>query len=153
MNVELARLLEEAAVFHSHLGPFLVLGLKVGQLALRELRTKKGDPKLSAQVELPYRIPISCLLDGVQFSTGCTIGNKRLSFRDSPDITLSFSNSGETIVSGLKKATFQVLNPLMRGEDLSAKELRDLSHNIAVMNENALFDVKQRLNISTHGTT
>jgi formylmethanofuran dehydrogenase subunit E len=144
MNAELNDLLEKAEAFHSHLGPFLVLGLKAGQLALRELRAKQGDSKLSAQVELPYRIPISCLLDGVQFSTGCTIGNKRLSFKDSTDITLSFSKYGEAIGLTLKKAPFQLLNRLFRGEDLNDKELRDLSHNIATMNENELFDMKQR---------
>lgn len=48
MNAKLDGLLEEAEAFHGHLGPFLVVGLKAGQLALRELGTKKGDPGLRA---------------------------------------------------------------------------------------------------------
>ena len=144
MNAELNDLLEEAASFHSHLGPFLVLGLKAGKLALRELRTKQGDSKLSAQIELPYRIPISCLLDGVQFSTGCTIGNKRLSFVDSTDITLSFTRSEKTIRLTLKTAAFQLLNRLFRGEDLDDKELRDLSHTVATTKEDELFNMKEQ---------
>jgi len=132
-------LLEEAAAFHSHLGPFLVLGLKAGRLALRELETKQGDPKLSAQIELPYRIPISCLLDGVQFSTGCTTGNKRLSFRESSNIALSFSRDGEAVGLTLKTTAFELLNRLFSGEEMDDKQLRDLSHFIASINENELF--------------
>jgi formylmethanofuran dehydrogenase subunit E len=144
MKSELKPLLEEAEAFHSHLGPFLVLGLKAGLLALRELKAKRGDSRLSAQVELPYRVPISCLLDGVQFSTGCTIGNKRLSFKDSTDVTLTFAKSGEGVGLTLKEAPFQLLSRLFRGEHLNEKELSNLAHNVAIMNEKELFEVREQ---------
>ncbi len=142
MKTELKSLLQEAEAFHSHLGPFLVLGLKAGLLALHQFRAKQGDSKLRAQVELPYRVPISCLLDGIQFSTGCTIGNKRLSFKDSNRVTLTFSKSGESIGLTLKEAPSQLLSRLLRGEDLTAEEVTDLAHNIAAMSEKELFDAK-----------
>jgi len=148
MKSELKRLLEEAETFHSHLGPFLVLGLKAGLLALHELGSKRGDSKLNAQVELPYRVPISCLLDGVQFSTGCTIGNKRLSFKDSTDLTLTFVKSGDAAELALKEATFKLLRPLFHGEDLNQKKLSDLAHDVATMSEKELFHVKERATAS-----
>ncbi len=144
MKTELKSLLEEAEAFHSHLGPFLVLGLKAGLLALHQLGAKQGDSTLRAQVKLPYRVPISCLLDGIQFSTGCTIGNKRLSFKDTNEVALVFARGGETIGLTLKKAPFELLTRLFSGEKLGDKELRELSYNIVTMNEIELFDMKQQ---------
>jgi len=144
MNSKLRGLLEEAEAFHSHLGPFLVLGLKAGLLALRQLGAEQGESTLRAEVELPYRVPISCLLDGVQFSTGCTIGNRRLSFKDRNGVAFTFTKGGEAIELTLKNAPFELLTRLFSGERLGDKELRDLSHNIVTMTEIELFDMKQR---------
>ncbi len=144
MNTELKHLVEEAEAFHSHLGPFLVLGLKAGLLALRQLGARQGDSTLRAQVKLPYRVPISCLLDGIQFSTGCTIGNKRLSFKDTNDVALTFTKAEKTVVLTLKKTSFELLTSLFSGEQLGDRELRKLSHSIVAMNEMELFDVKPR---------
>lgn len=68
-------------------------------------------------------------------------------------MTFSFSKNGETIELGPKKAILGLLDPPPRGEGLNDKEVHDLSHNIAVMNENVLFDMKQRPVVSTQGTT
>ncbi len=134
----MSSLLDDAEAFHSHLGPFLVLGLKAGLFALSELNTKRGDPKLNVHAQLPYRVPISCLLDGVQFSTACTIGNKRLSFKDSTDMILTFNRNEKTIRLTLKKTSFELLSRLFHGEHLSEKELKDIGHNLVNMNEKAL---------------
>jgi formylmethanofuran dehydrogenase subunit E len=117
--------------------------LKAGLLALRRLGANKGDPQLRAQVELPYRVPISCLLDGIQFSTGCTVGNKRLSFRDSADIRLIFARDGDKLELILKQEHLDFLTPLFRGEQLNQSELNNLLDKIAVMNEDKLFSMKE----------
>jgi formylmethanofuran dehydrogenase subunit E len=143
MNPELKILLEEAGTFHSHLGPFLVLGLKAGLLALRKLGAERGDAQLHAQVQLPYRVPISCLLDGIQFSTGCTVGNKRLSFKDSINIRLTFTKNGKNLELTLKQTQLWFLSSLFHGEQLSQRELSDLVHQTAIMNENELFLLRE----------
>ncbi len=132
-------LLDQAASFHTHLGPFLVLGLKAGLSALRELESRQGDPRLHAKIELPYRVPISCLLDGVQFSTGCTVGNKRLVFTDSTDIILTFTRGNTAVGISLKQDCREILGPLFDGQNLGEEKLHELAHNLVASNEDNLF--------------
>ncbi|MFO7674763.1 MAG: formylmethanofuran dehydrogenase subunit E family protein [bacterium] len=65
-------LLDLAARFHGHLGPWLALGLRAG---LHARRAVSADPFcLTAVVRCPGRTPYTCFLDGVQFGSGCTLG-------------------------------------------------------------------------------
>lgn len=59
--------------FHGHLGPYLVLGLKAGDLALKELKLKKYFG-LRVEVFGFDKKPKSCIIDGLQLSTGATFG-------------------------------------------------------------------------------
>jgi len=65
--------LEEAIKFHGHLGPYLVLGLLAGELALKKLRYKKYFG-LDVKIWGANKRPKSCLIDGLQLSTGATYG-------------------------------------------------------------------------------
>lgn len=65
--------LKEAERFHGHLGPWLVLGILMGEYALEKLKVKKY---FDLQVEIwgANKKPKSCLIDGLQLSTGATYG-------------------------------------------------------------------------------
>jgi formylmethanofuran dehydrogenase subunit E len=89
---DLASLLEKAKDLHGHLGPFLVVGVRAGLTGLRELQTRKQKREVFATAQLPYSVPYSCILDGVQVATGCTTGNKRLTFEDSSNLMILFRN-------------------------------------------------------------
>jgi formylmethanofuran dehydrogenase subunit E len=65
--------LKEAEKFHGHLGPWLVLGLLIGDAALKKLKAEKYFG-LEAEVRGANRKPRSCLVDGLQISSGCTYG-------------------------------------------------------------------------------
>lgn len=65
--------LREAVKFHGHLGPYLVLGLLAGRLALKELNCKKYSG-LEVRVGGADKKPKSCFIDGIQLSTGATYG-------------------------------------------------------------------------------
>jgi formylmethanofuran dehydrogenase subunit E len=65
--------LKEAVSFHGHLGPYLVLGLLAGEYALRKLNCKKYFG-LEIKVWGADKKPKSCLIDGLQLSTGATYG-------------------------------------------------------------------------------
>jgi len=65
--------LKEAVDFHGHLGPYLVLGVMAGELALKELECKKYFG-LEVKVWGATERPKSCLIDGLQLSTGATFG-------------------------------------------------------------------------------
>ncbi len=72
--------LEEIKKFHGHIGPYVVLGYRMGQLANERL----GDDPFgkSARVLTGTKPPISCLVDGVQLSSGCTLGKGNIEVED-----------------------------------------------------------------------
>jgi formylmethanofuran dehydrogenase subunit E len=66
-------LVEKGIEFHGHLGPVLVIGIKMGIIALKELNSG-GYSDMSVVVETGTTPPVSCLIDGIQISSGCTLG-------------------------------------------------------------------------------
>ncbi len=72
--------LERATSFHGHRGSFLIVGLRMGALILRELGTK-GHWPLRIRC-FAARPPVSCFVDGLQLSTGCTLGKGNISAED-----------------------------------------------------------------------
>ena len=71
--VDLDRMIERGIHFHGHLGPFLVAGIRMGLLAL-EVLSSPGYFDIQAESETGTGPPLSCLTDGVQIGSGCTLG-------------------------------------------------------------------------------
>ena len=79
---------EELAKFHGHLGPFIVLGYRMGRYALNHF---DNNPfALSAIVSCSGKPPESCLIDGVQIGSGCTYGKQNIELSVSPEISVIF---------------------------------------------------------------
>ena len=71
-----AVLLREAGCFHGHVGPFLAIGLRMGLAANRAIGFDPLETRARVWVEpVP---PKSCLVDGIQFATGCTLGKSNI---------------------------------------------------------------------------
>jgi formylmethanofuran dehydrogenase subunit E len=85
-------LLKQAARFHGHLGPWLVLGLKAGTYARRKLDASPLD--LQARVFCPPRTPYTCFVDGIQFSSGCTMGKGNISHHRANECRVEFTRKG-----------------------------------------------------------
>ncbi|MEM2318727.1 MAG: formylmethanofuran dehydrogenase subunit E family protein [Candidatus Bathyarchaeia archaeon] len=84
--------IKNAENLHGHLGPFLVIGVKMAKLAMKELNASENKV-LSMQIfaKLPLITPFSCVLDGIQATTHCTVGNRKLRVKSSDnDITVTF---------------------------------------------------------------
>ena len=84
-------LLDRLRDFHGHLGPFAILGYRAGVLARRELELPSHFG-LSATVHCPDAPPPSCFVDGVQYSTGCTLGKRNIELI--PDAVISLTVTG-----------------------------------------------------------
>ncbi|NYT12491.1 MAG: hypothetical protein GKC03_08110 [Methanomassiliicoccales archaeon] len=69
--------MERLKKFHGHLGPWAVVGYRMGQTA-----RKKFEGKLWAVVYTGTRPPMSCLIDGVQFTSCCTMGKGNIKIKD-----------------------------------------------------------------------
>jgi len=91
---KLEELLLRAGGLHGHFCPFLSLGVKAGAYGLREgdlvPEGADGMEDLLAIVETN-----SCFSDGIQYSTGCTLGNNGLIYRDFGKTAVTVLNRGK----------------------------------------------------------
>jgi formylmethanofuran dehydrogenase subunit E len=125
--------IEEAAAFHGHLGPLLVLGLKMGLLAQTIL---EGDPfTMKAEVHTRKTPPYSCIIDGIQFSSGCTLGKGNITIVEDDHIYGVFSRDSAIIQIRIKQEILESLSRIPRDElELHAKAL-------STKKDEELFDV------------
>jgi len=90
---ELTEIIGKATQLHGHLGPFLVIGVRMGIIAKKQLYISNSHLSfLRAKVRVPLFPPYSCLLDGIQITTTCTIGNQRLTVESAKAICASFTS-------------------------------------------------------------
>lgn len=118
--------LNEAIKFHGHLGPYLILGILAGELALKQLKTKKYFG-LAVKVWGADKKPKSCLIDGLQLSTGATYGKGNIQKIKGDRIKVSFYNleNNKKINLHFKKGFIKKLDSLRGHKDseIFAKEL------------------------------
>jgi hypothetical protein len=102
---------EDLAAFHGHLGPFIVLGYRMGRYARDHFCS---DPfSMKAAVFCSGTTPESCVADGVQIGSGCTLGKRNIEVVVSPEVMCIFENDGRKLV--LKPVPFAP--PARKGED------------------------------------
>lgn len=83
--------------FHGHLGVYVTLGLRMGAIGKRRFGHYKG---LTATVRSRPEPPMRCVLDGIQFSSGCTMGkgNIVLEAASEPEVDFEKENRRLRIV-------------------------------------------------------
>ncbi|MCL5949741.1 MAG: formylmethanofuran dehydrogenase subunit E family protein [Candidatus Bathyarchaeota archaeon] len=135
-----AATIEFARKLHGHVGPYLVIGLKMGIAAKKALKVSNAEcTLLKAQVAVPLHPPFSCLLDGIQVATTCTVGNQRLQIENAENIKATFTMQKQ------EKTVKITLTPRF-SEQLKLKQAQDqlteqYAIEIANMPENQLFDI------------
>lgn len=97
--MELPEELESLKRFHGHLGPYVTIGLRMGQIAKRELGECKG---MSAMVYCSLVPPMRCVLDGVQMSSGCTFGKANIKIKPGSNPKVVFTKAERTLTVELK---------------------------------------------------
>ncbi|MCD6467225.1 MAG: formylmethanofuran dehydrogenase subunit E family protein [Methanomicrobia archaeon] len=106
-------ILKRAAEFHGHLGPYLVLGLKMGVLAKNTLN---ADPfEIRAEIHTEKITPRSCILDGIQFTSGCTLGKGNIDVMESDEIFGVFYKDNSKILIKVKK---EILEKIEKVSDM-----------------------------------
>ncbi|NIO36410.1 hypothetical protein GTO27_01760 [Candidatus Bathyarchaeota archaeon] len=139
---ELSREIEAAEKLHGHLGPFLVIGVRAGILAKKILNVKENSV---AQViaQLPLYTPFSCILDGIQSTTQCTIGNQRLRAENSEaNILLQFKWQ-DSVRSIRVQVNPKIVEELQK-EFWNKTTNKELAWKIASMPETNLFSIDER---------
>jgi formylmethanofuran dehydrogenase subunit E len=87
--------------FHGHLGPYVVIGYMMGKLANEYL----GSDPFSKSVVVCTGLapPLSCLIDGIQISSGCTLGKGNITVQPDGIPKACFTNkNGKRIEISLK---------------------------------------------------
>jgi formylmethanofuran dehydrogenase subunit E len=143
---ELISLLRKATDLHGHFGPWLTLGVRMGLLGLRELGAKKGEAQLHVTVVLQYRLPFSCMLDGIQATTGCTIGNKRLEWEESKQFGTRFLHNSDDrqVEVKIKSTIIKELQSRLRSTQRVDETVRQLALEISSRPEKELFSVTHK---------
>ncbi|MCM8757779.1 MAG: formylmethanofuran dehydrogenase subunit E family protein, partial [Candidatus Omnitrophica bacterium] len=100
--------LKEAEKFHGHLGPWLVLGLLAGSLALKKLKSKKYFG-IEVRVFGADRKPKSCLIDGLQLSSGATYGKGNIKKFKGKKINIVFLKNKQKLTLTLKDIILEKL--------------------------------------------
>lgn len=101
MEMEREYSIGDLARFHGHLGPYIVLGYRIGRYASD--RFENNPFGMKAKVYCSGTTPQTCLADGVQLGSGCTIGKCNLEVEVSDDIRCEFESGEKKIVLTPKK--------------------------------------------------
>jgi formylmethanofuran dehydrogenase subunit E len=100
---------EEAVKLHGHGGPFMVIGLRMGLQALTILDAR-GWFDISSRVALRWSPPDACVLDGIQVSTGCTLGKRNIEVDDKEGVSATFTHMSKTVVLKVKPNILAKIN-------------------------------------------
>lgn len=142
---ELASLVRKATELHGHLGPFLVIGVRMGIIGVRELKAKDNGNALRVTAMLKYSVPFSCVIDGIQVTTRCTIGNQKLKLIDSSGIRAEFElQQREKVTVTVNPTAFNKLKSRLLSENVSQEETEKLAYMIASMPEEELFTIENQ---------
>jgi len=99
---------ERATEFHGHGGPFMIIGLRMGLVAL-DILDARGWFGISCRVRLRWAPPDSCVIDGIQSSTGCTMGKHNLEVEEAEGISAEFSAAEKRVRITLREDTLSLV--------------------------------------------
>ena len=128
--------LRRISEFHGHLGPFVVVGYRMGKVANRLLG---ADAFAKTAIALMGgKPPRSCVIDGIQLSSGCTIGKGTIGVIDKGEVASIFLS---------KQGTRQVRISLKadRLEEITStprESMEELARKLFSMTDDELFEVE-----------
>jgi formylmethanofuran dehydrogenase subunit E len=126
-------ILKQIEKFHGHLGPYVVLGYKMGEIANRILGKDFFSKK--ATVFSGISPPLSCIIDGVQISSGCTLGKGNIIVNNDGLAKTQFSdNNGKKIEITLKSNIKNEIDTIVTEENII-----DYSEKLFKKPDNELF--------------
>ncbi|CAG1006675.1 formylmethanofuran dehydrogenase subunit E [Methanosarcinales archaeon] len=141
---------------HGHLAPGIALGLRMSELALSRMNTKKGDKYLIGISETAR-----CLADAMQAATGCTLGHGSAFVEDYGKLALTLGDARTK--KGVRVALKDDANKhstlmnkwMMRLGKLSHEEEEELGMQLVDMDEKHFLiqdvEIKQGQNFEKSG--
>ena len=133
---ELVKLLEMTGMLHGHFCPGVALGVKAVHVAFKELGINDniGMEEIMAVVECN-----NCFVDGVQFVSGCSLGNNSLVYKDLGKTAATFYKRGSSDAVRVCAKSFDLGN-----EPDNEKQEADALFDRAVKKREKLTDAEQK---------
>jgi formylmethanofuran dehydrogenase subunit E len=129
-------ILRSLASFHGHLGPYAVIGYRMGRIACDRLGE---DPfEKNVLVSTGTTPPLSCIIDGIQVGSGCTLGKG--------NVTVDHKDQAQAVFSNKKGKNVKItLKDIIR-EEIDTKVNQDniisYSEEIFERPDESLFDIE-----------
>lgn len=143
-SLESTSLIKKAAHFHGHLGPFLVIGVRIGSLAKKILNVNAEENNiLRITARLPLLTPFSCILDGIQVTTQCTVGNQKLRIENSQAKVIVYFVQQDLDIKLRIHVDPKIIKELKDRYSEGASN-EELAQEIASMPESQLFIMEKR---------
>ena len=140
VDTELTDIMNKAAEFHGHLGPFLAIGVRMGLLAKKTLKSN-GFRDLSVIVNTGNNLPLSCVVDGIQVATGCTLGKGNIAVTNLNEISAAFHAKHKAIQVKMKTEVFQNLkSELLHG---NPEKMEETARKISSIPDAKLFSIEE----------
>ncbi len=136
---EVAECLARVRAIHGGTGPWAVVGYRMGERALRELKLPRQSFAISVVHRSPAEVQYSCVADGLQASTGASAGKLNLRLEEAPAdrlrTTILDRKSGRTL-------TFTVKPGLARSIlDVPSDRLEREGERVARLPDGEIFDL------------
>jgi len=123
--------------FHGHIGPYAIVGYKMGEIANKTLGSDPFSKK--AVVWTGTTPPLSCIIDGLQISSGCTMGKGNILVKQESSPKVQFTNNdGKKIEITLKPVIKQEIDTTVTEENIAS-----FSEKLYQRTDQELFDISQ----------
>jgi len=130
-------LYEKASEFHGHGGLFMAVGLRMGIIALKTLDAC-GWFNIRCVAQLHWSPPDSCVIDGLQVSTGCTMGKHNISVKEMDGVSVEFETGESEVVVILRENVLRMMRECLENE-IEFNRLLELISNAS---DEELFEIK-----------
>jgi pyrimidine-specific ribonucleoside hydrolase len=100
---------------HGHIGVYAIIGVKMGIVALRTLNVQAGNVSIVSFAGIEP--PVSCLNDGLQVSTGATLGHGLIKSEptDTPQPKAIFTAENKCICMNINKLVSDMITNEIAG--------------------------------------
>jgi len=126
---------------HGHVGPWAVVGYRMGQRALEELRLPRHSKSLDVVHYTPLEFKFTCAADGVMAVTGATPGKMNIRLEGCPLAEL------RTVITDRSKGrvlTFRILPERARElAGVTLAQLDAMSQRFAELPDEAIFTITE----------
>jgi formylmethanofuran dehydrogenase subunit E len=128
---------------HGHVGPWNVLGWRLGKSALKEFDSEWGHHELDIMVYLPASTPYTCIIDGIIMGTGNSMGRLDIRMADVMSRELMFVSVCRKDGSGPIVVYRPNQEYLKKIENRQVEDLEALSKECSKMKIEELFTIEK----------